>query len=150
MYNMIYDEPYNIRWTTNNPVVDLFTHVRSQVVDFVISTTRAINLRVKIDANLIEEEINICSVVVSTYERDGYLTLKPYSISVECLSENEFLGIFQEAEISFSGETLSEAINAVKVEVIEIYKLYKTAEKLGPRPKSQLAALEKYVGKKTG
>ena len=107
------------------------------------------NIVSRLDNNLIEQQIRLSSIIVAPYESGTYKVIKPFSVSIECLDDNEFLGTFEEAEISFSGDTFTETIDAIKYEVVEIYKLFKSAKKLGPRPQRQLAVLENYVVEKT-
>ncbi|MGK2915157.1 MAG: hypothetical protein ACSLE5_12055 [Porticoccaceae bacterium] len=87
-------------------------------------------------------------VFVAPYELGHYKVTKSLNISIECLAEDEFVATFDEAELAIAEDTIVEAVNAIKRELVEVYKLYTSGEKLGPRPKRQLAALEKYVVKR--
>jgi len=74
-----------------------------------------------------------------------YKLKNPIIISIEILSDDEYLACFNEADISFTGGSVSEAIRELLIEIVEIYKLYKSTDKLGPKPKKQLSVLENYI-----
>lgn len=78
----------------------------------------------------------------------NYFTKKPINIRIEYLNNDECIAAFEEAGISFSASTATEAIRELKIELVEVYEFYKSEACLGSWPRHQLVVLEKYIGKK--
>ena len=78
---------------------------------------------------------------------DNYFTKKPINIRIEYLNDDECVAEFKEAGISFSASTATEAIQELKIELVEVYEFYKSEACLGSWPRYQLDVLEKYIGK---
>ena len=78
----------------------------------------------------------------------NYCTTKPINIRVQYLNDDEYIATLEEAGISFSARTATEVIQELKVEIIEVYKFYKSETALGSWPRHQLAILEKYIAEK--
>jgi hypothetical protein len=75
----------------------------------------------------------------------NYFTKKSINIRIEYLNNDEYIAAFEEAGISFSAGTATEAIQELKIELIEVYKSYKSEACLGSWPRHQLDVLEKYI-----
>jgi len=81
------------------------------------------------------------------YRLGNYYTKKPINIRIERLNDDEYIAAFEEAGISFSSGTATEAIRELKIELIEVYEFYKSEACLGAWPRHQLDILEKYIEK---
>lgn len=80
-----------------------------------------------------------------------YILKKPIKLvlSYEFNDDIEFIAYFPEAEITTSGDTAAEAIAWLASMVVDTYKVFsEQAHALGPLPRQQLKALEKYIAKK--
>ncbi len=84
-------------------------------------------------------------IEIPPFALDGYCTTKPIFIRIEYLTDGEYVSTFKEADISFSASTATEAIQELKIEIIEVYKFYKSEATLWSWPRHQLAVLEKYI-----
>ncbi len=75
-----------------------------------------------------------------------YYLKEPIEVTIYGLG-NEVLAEFQEAEISVSEDTGSEALSWLKARIVGSYVRFKNQrDKLGPVPVRQLQVLEKYIG----
>lgn len=92
---------------------------------------------------------DICkNIKIPPFEIGTYHIIRPINICVERLSDNEYIATFEEADISFSASTATEAIQELKIELIEVYELYKSETCLGSWPRHQFDVLEGYIDKK--
>lgn len=87
-------------------------------------------------------------IEIPVFILDGYSTIKPIKITIEYLSDDEYIAAFEEGGVAFSANSVLEAIQEFKIEFIEVYKCLKAETCLGSWPKRQLAILESYIGKK--
>lgn len=93
--------------------------------------------------------INDKTIKLLNLTNKKYKLKKPITITIDILAEDEYLASFEDAGIAFSATTATEAIQELELEIIAVYKLYKSEKKLGPWPKQQLAVLEDYIGERT-
>ena len=63
-------------------------------------------------------------------------------------SDGDWLASFLDANIAMSGDSPSDALHAVKSEIEDAYRIYRSESKLGPEPARQLSILESYIGEK--
>jgi hypothetical protein len=138
LYSFIGAENYT--GLTRNPTI------LNGVAQLVEKFTSSIFQDNKIEETFSQSEYNFIEIPVFTI--DGYSTIRPIKINIECINDDEYIAIFEEAGISFSANTVLDAIQEFKVEFIEVYKCYKAETCLGSWPKHQLAVLESYIGKK--
>ena len=85
------------------------------------------------------------NIEIPPFTLDGYCTTKPINIHIEYLNNDEYIAVFEEAGISFSASTATEAIQELKIEIIEVYKCYNTENCLGDWPAHQLTVLGNYI-----
>lgn len=82
---------------------------------------------------------------------NDYILKKPIEVVITYSFDGdfEFIADFSEAEIATSGDTVEEALAWLRSTIVDTYELF-TAQRpfLGPLPRRQLKALEKYVVKK--
>ncbi len=82
---------------------------------------------------------------------NNYVLKKPIEVIItyDFDGDFEYIANFPEAEIATSGDTLKEALTWLTSTIVDTYELF-TAQRrfLGPLPRRQLKALEKYVAKK--
>jgi len=72
--------------------------------------------------------------------------LKPMSLRIENVGDDEFIASFPEAGIEMSGDSATEAIQLLKSHLVALFDIYRTESKLGPEPQKQLKILEGYIG----
>lgn len=74
--------------------------------------------------------------------------IKPIEVTITAIEENEFVASFPEAGISISGDSGTDALIALRAELIDLFQIFsEVRERLGPEPKRQLEVLTKYIGK---
>jgi len=134
-------------WTQPNQTIVFLIKAGSQIIGFDWLWRNNTNTSEKVETRELEQTTK---VYIERYKAGDYEIIKPLTISIESLADDEFVATFDEAEVSISDSSVSEVIAALKREIIEVYKLFKCAEKLGPRPKRQLSILEKHIAKKSG
>ena len=143
---------YPTNWSRTPLSFEFVTNVTNQIVEFVCSlgeNLKSLNLQVSLTSLEVDQE-TVTVVAVAPYEIGEYLVSGGFNVSIECLCDDEYVATFDEGEVSCSGDSLGSAVEQLKFEVIEVYKLFQAnMNKLGPRPTRQLAVLERYIGKKT-
>ncbi len=80
----------------------------------------------------------------------GYVLKKRITALVEVVGERDYLACFPEADLSIGGDSVKDALSALKAEVVATYLLYRDEPHLGPEPRRRLKVLEAYVGKERG
>ena len=87
-------------------------------------------------------------IAFADLEVPNYSLRQPINVTLQLL-DDEYVVCFPEAEIVTSGDTPVEAMKWMKDSIISTYELLRAKRvTLGPLPKRQLQALEKYVAKK--
>ena len=77
---------------------------------------------------------------------DRTLTI-PISVVLRPVDGDEFLASFEEADIATTGLSATDALDALKSAIVEIYEMFRGEPQLGPGPKRELTILEKYLGR---
>lgn len=78
---------------------------------------------------------------VSRYTRKRMPIVIEFDVDDDCYSAS-----FEEANITMTGETASEAIALLREHITDLYDLFKMEKALGPEPARQLSLLEEYIG----
>jgi predicted RNase H-like HicB family nuclease len=80
---------------------------------------------------------------------EPYKVVKAIPVTFRNGDLGEFVASFETANISFVGESLTEALNGLKAEILNTLEDYEVHEsQLGPEPLRQLAVLRKHVNPK--
>jgi predicted RNase H-like HicB family nuclease len=126
-----------------------------------VAATGAVMIPFKVYSDVMPEKIIVANNGVSTLRTDqaipismisldseGYSLVQPIAITLQ-ESDGEYVASFPEAEIITSGDTPTEAVKWLKESIVSTFDLLRAKRGvLGPLPKRQLQALEKYVAKK--
>lgn len=99
--------------------------------------------------SVLEDKREITTVTLPPFKKGRYFVDKSITSSIEIISKKEIIATFEEAGITISAASIPEALHMMKIEIIELYEIYKSHPRLGPEPKRQLAILEKYIGERT-
>jgi len=77
---------------------------------------------------------------------EPYKVVREIPVSFRRAELGEFIATFNEANISFVGESMAEALNGLKAEILDTFEEYEANEShLGPEPFRQLAVLRRYI-----
>ena len=68
------------------------------------------------------------------------------TVVVEAIDKDEYLASFPDAGIAIAGDSLRDAIFALKAEILASLDLYRNEARLGPEPRRRLKVLEAYIG----
>lgn len=114
----------------------------------VLTTTSAAVIPQSMLANTVTNLSGQGNLVVHLGYVGKDLTLKR-GIPIELTgSDDEWLASFVDANIAMSGDSPSDALRAVRSEIEDAYKLYRSEPKLGPELARQLLVLESYIDEK--
>jgi hypothetical protein len=86
------------------------------------------------------------AMIINSLDQLGYQLRRPISVSIENIAPGEFVASFEEAEISMSGSSATDAVQGLLYALISVYQEYTGHPLLGPIPAKQLRVLEKYLG----
>jgi predicted RNase H-like HicB family nuclease len=90
----------------------------------------------------------VTALPILALDRSKYGLKRPITLFIHC-EDDQYIACFPEAEIVTSGETADEALNWMRGAIADTFELLNANRRaLGPLPKRQLRALEKYVAKK--
>lgn len=98
-----------------------------------------------IGKNITLERDEKFTVPVDEFQLDGF-RCKKFVAVVECADSEHYIATFKDAEISYSGDSVTEALQELKIEIVEQYKLLISENNLGPFMNRQLQILEKFLG----
>ena len=88
------------------------------------------------------------TIYVTDLDNPAYSLAQPIAISLQ-ENDGEYIISFPDAEITTSGDTPGEALKWLKDSVVSTFEVLGSERSaLGPLPKRQLQALEKYIVKK--
>lgn len=77
---------------------------------------------------------------------EPYIVLRAIPVNIQPCDPEGFEASFTEANISWVGDTILEALNGLKAEVLDTLEDYEQHEdRLGPGPQRQLAVLRSYI-----
>ena len=80
------------------------------------------------------------------FHGESYQVRRAIPVSFRRAELGEFVATFTEANISFVGENMAEALNGLKAEILDTLEEYEEHEPhLGPEPVRQLAVLRRYI-----
>lgn len=79
----------------------------------------------------------------------GYNLARVIMINVRCISQNNYVAEFTEANINASGKSLDEALTNIKALIVDMYDLLSATNRhqLGPEPTSQHRVLASIIRK---
>jgi hypothetical protein len=77
---------------------------------------------------------------------EPYRLLKPTSVHIKRLGDDDFLACFNEANIAISGDSPQEAFQGLASHILDVFEILELEEStLGPEPTRQLAVLREHI-----
>lgn len=92
----------------------------------------------------------VLTAVLTELGEAGFVLKKRITALVEVVGERDYLACFPEADLSIGGESVRDALSALKAEIVATYLLYRNEPRLGPEPAWRLKVLEAHVGEEGG
>jgi hypothetical protein len=92
----------------------------------------------------LEQRDAACQMEVHTFAPEPYRVKRPIPIVVRG-RDGEFVASFVDANVNASGETASEAFEAVKTFMLDILEHLSKQPRLGPKPARTLAVLREFI-----
>jgi hypothetical protein len=77
---------------------------------------------------------------------EPYRLLKPISVQIKSLGDDDFLASLSEANIAISGDSPQEAFQSLASHILDVFEILEREEStLGPEPTRQLAVLREHI-----
>ncbi|MGO9056340.1 MAG: hypothetical protein ACLQU2_03005 [Candidatus Binataceae bacterium] len=97
-----------------------------------------------------EKELDLRSIekeyTLRHFPGEPYRLLKPITVQVKCLGEDDFLASFSDADMAISGDSAQEAFQNLAAHILDVLEVFEQEEStLGPEPARQLAVLRDYI-----
>ena len=97
-----------------------------------------------------EKELDLTSIeedyALRHFPGEPYRLLKPITVQVKCLGDDDFLASFHAANMAISGDSVQEAFQNLAAHILDVLEVLEQEEStLGPEPARQLAVLRDHI-----
>lgn len=130
-----------IRSASHKPVR---TSVRA--VDVALCAGSGKSWRLQAAADLLSESDRTAHVQIMHVADHGVHAKKPLPIAIEYCGDDEYVAKFEPADVSISGESARDALNALKSQLAWMVKDLGQEESFGPRMREKMKILGDYLG----
>ena len=93
-----------------------------------------------------ETKSGVTRTTIENLSSFGYQVRDPIPVEIEYCAEDEFIASWPEGGIAITSDSATDALQTLKVEIVEVYQIFKNERLLGPEPQRQLSLLEKHLG----
>ena len=93
-----------------------------------------------------EIENRITRTTIDDLFSPRYRVIAPIPVEIEYCADDEFIANWPAGGIAITSDSATDALQTLKVEIVEIYQIFKNERLLGPEPQRQLSLLERHLG----